>query len=88
MPADLLPTRFKTGTWLSNKSRIVLGWKRAPPVLVFAQILKGHQRPLLTLLHFFHPIQHFTGLPFVSWLKRKREQIKREKKKKAHSWRF
>lgn len=79
MPADLLPTRFKTGTWLLNKSKIVQWWKHALLFFVFLQILKGHLCPLLTLLHFLLPCSAFSWAFFCVLVKGKGEQIKKKR---------
>lgn len=80
MPTDLLPTCFKTGTWLLNKSNIVQWWKCALLFLCFYKFWRAIYIPLLTVLIFFYPIQHFPGLAFVPYWRKKGTQMRGQRK--------
>lgn len=81
MPADLLPTRFKTLTWRLNKRNIVHWGKLALLFLCFYKFWRAIYSPLLTLLHFLLP--HWAFYWVVFWKKRGANQ-----KKNQGSWGF
>lgn len=63
MPADLLPTHFKTETWPLTKAILCSDGNTPSCFCVFT----NSEVPNNFVAFFFYPIQHFLGLSFVSW---------------------
>ena len=75
MPADLLPTRFKTETWLLTKAILCSDGNAPSCFLCFYKFWS----PLLTLLHFLLPHSAFSWAFFCLLVKKRGVQIRKKK---------